>query len=281
MILVADSGSTKTNWLTDTARQAETMGFNPFFHRSEDILAALQQSDALCKISAEVDKVFFYGAGCSSPERKAIVFQSLKAFFVRAEVHVDHDLNAAAFATYDGRPCIAGIIGTGSNACTYNGSEVDSSQARGLGYILGDEASGSYFGRRLLTAFLYRELPPASHALMQDRYALTKEKILWNVYNEPHANVYMARFAKVLSDSPDRDYMEALVLDGFRDFFRHNVSCFDGYQTMPVHFVGSIAYFFQPLLLNVAGEFGCRLGNVLHQPIFKLMEWHQRAASVE
>ena len=276
MILVADSGSTKTNWLISNGPLMETIGFNPFFHTSEAIYEQLAKNPDLSKIRNEVKKVYFYGAGCSSPERNSIVQKSLKRFFPEAEIHVDHDLMAAALATYDGRRSIACILGTGSNACLYDGNEIDHTISRGMGYILGDEASGSYFGRRLLTAYLYKELPKATHEHMRSQYDLTKEKILWAVYNEPHANVYMARFAKVLTQSPDREYIEALVYEGFRDFFRHNVVCFDGYKGYPVHFVGSIAFHFKDLLGLVATEFGCELGNVDRQPIFKLLEWHER-----
>lgn len=255
----------------------ETIGFNPFFHTSEAIYEQLTNNEDLGKIRHQVTKVYFYGAGCSSPERNHIVEKSLHHFFDKAQVFVDHDLKAAALATYDGRKCISCILGTGSNACVYDGHEIDSSVPRGLGYILGDEASGSYFGRRLLTAFLYKELPQATYDHMLSQFHLTKEGILWSVYNEPHANVYMARFAKVLTQSPDKEYIEAMVYAGFKDFFSHNVTCFEGYKTYPVHFVGSIAFHFKDLLKQVATEFGCELGNVDRQPIFKLLEWHERA----
>jgi glucosamine kinase len=277
MILVADSGSTKTNWLTSDSALMETIGFNPFFHTSEAIYEELAKSADLGKIRSQVTEVFFYGAGCSSPERNAIVNKSLKQFFLNATIHVDHDLKAAAIATYDGRNCIACILGTGSNACVFDGTNIDHTVERGLGYILGDEASGSYFGRRLLTAFIYKELPKASHEMMLSQYSLTKEKILWSVYNEPYANVYMAKFAKVLTQSPDREYIETMVYEGFKDFFKHNVLCFEGYKNMPVHFVGSIAFHFKDLLNRVAKENGCELGNVDRQPIFKLLEWHEKA----
>jgi len=277
MILVADSGSTKTNWLISNGPVMETIGFNPFFHTSEAIYDQLTQNSDLNKLRNEVKKVYFYGAGCSSPERNSIVQKSLTRFFGNAEIYVDHDLKAAALATYDGRRCISCILGTGSNVCIYDGSEIDSTVSRGMGYILGDEASGSYFGRRLLTAFLYKELPKATYNLMLEQYGLTKENILWSVYSEPHANVYMASFAKVLTLSPDREYMEQLVYLGFKDFFLHNVLCFEGYSDMPVHFVGSIAFHFVDLLQKVAAEYGCELGNVDRQPIYKLLEWHERA----
>ena len=276
MILVADSGSTKTNWLVNGASLIETMGFNPFFHSSDAIHDELGRNSDLRTIKDQVTEVHFYGAGCSSPDRISIVHQSLSRFFTQARIFVDHDLMAAALATYDGRKCICCILGTGSNACVFDGAEIDYTIQRGMGYILGDEASGSYFGRRLLTAFLYKELPTATYDMMKEKYNLTKESILWSVYNEPHANVYMARFAKVLTSSPDTSYIETMVRDGFRDFFRHNVVCFPGYETMPVHFVGSIAFHFRSILEEVAAEHGCALGTVDRQPIFKLLEWHER-----
>ena len=274
MILVADSGSTKTSWLANGTDLIETIGLNPFYYPSDAIYRELTKSEGLHAIREQVKQIYFYGSGVSSPERVDIVYQGLKKFFPAAEIHVDHDMMAAVIATYDGRKCIAAILGTGSNACVYDGVEIDHTLQRGMGYILGDEASGSYFGRRLLTAFLYKELPQATYDLMLNTYDLTKEKILWAVYNEPHANVYMARFAQVLSASSDIDYVQQVVLAGFRDFFEHNVKCFDGYQSMPVHFVGSIAHHFRPLLQQVADEYGCELGAVDRQPVYKLLEWH-------
>ena len=275
MILVADSGSTKTNWLANGHSLMETMGFNPFFHSSEDIYSELEHNEDLKGLSDKVSKVYFYGAGCSSEERNLIVNISLRKFFKTAQIVVDHDLKAAALATYDGRKCISCILGTGSNSCVFDGTDIDNS-VPALGYILGDEASGSYFGRKLLAAYLYHELPRATHELMDINYNLSKEKIFWAVYNEPHANVYMARFAKVLTQSTDREYIEAMVAEGFREFFRHHVVCFAGYKTMPIHFVGSIAFHFKELLGKIAIELGCELGAVDKQPVYRLLDWHQQ-----
>lgn len=278
MILVADSGSTKTSWLTRSGDLIETIGLNPFYYPSDAIYRELMKSDGLHAIREAVTQIWFYGSGVSSPERIDIVYQGLKKFFPAAEIHVDHDMMGACIATYEGRPCIVGILGTGSNACVYDGGKIDYTIQRGMGYILGDEASGSYFGRKLLQAFLYKELPQATYDFMLKTYDLTKEKILWAVYNEPHANVYMASFAKVLTTGPDREYMEQLVLDGFREFFEHDVKCFAGYEGMPVHFVGSIAYHFRRELEQVAREYRCTLGAVDRQPVYKILEYHERQA---
>jgi hypothetical protein len=256
----------------------ETIGFNPFFHSSDAIYDELVKNADLIAVKDKVKKVYFYGAGCSSADRNVIVEISLKKFFENAEIMVDHDLKAAALATYDGRKCISCILGTGSNSCVFDGETIDNS-VPALGYILGDEASGSFFGRKLLAAYLYHELPKSTQELMEKHYDISKEKIFWAVYNEPHANVYMARFAKVLTLSPDREYIDTMVAEGFRDFFKHHVICYEGYKDYPVHFVGSIAFHFKGLLQKVATEFGCELGAVDKQPVYKLLTWHTASAS--
>jgi glucosamine kinase len=276
MILVADSGSTKTNWLCESVPLIETIGFNPFFHTTDFIYGHIQAHPALMALRDQVTEIYFYGAGCSSEARNGLVETAIRRHFERATVLVDHDLKAAAYATYDGRACISCIIGTGSNSCLFDGQNIDN-RVPALGYILGDEAGGSYFGKRLLSAYLYGELPTATQSLMEGQYGLTKEKIFWSVYNEPNANVYLAGFAKLLTQSPDQEYMLGIVVEGFTAFFKHHVLCYtSAAHQYPVHFVGSIAHYFQPQLAQVAESLGCELGVVDKQPVFKLLAWHQQ-----
>ncbi|MFN8310101.1 MAG: hypothetical protein U0T73_09070 [Chitinophagales bacterium] len=276
MILVADSGSTKTNWLAYKDGECiETIGFNPFFHTSENVISEIGKSEWLLHIAPQVQQLYFYGAGCSSASRNAIIDAGLRHHFKNASIVVDHDLKAAAFATYDGRPAICCILGTGSNSCVFDGKQIDNS-VPALGYILGDEGSGSYFGKQLLTAFLYGELPSATQQLLSGKYDLTKEKIFSAVYNESHANVYLASFSKVLSESPDQEFIRPMVYEGFYKFFRHHVACYQGNELKPVHFVGSLAYHFRDILQQVADAFQYELGAVDRQPVFKLLDWHER-----
>ncbi len=274
MLIIAESGSTKTNWLNEKKEPAETIGFNPMFHSSDSILTELLNNDSLVAQKEAVTKVFFYGAGCSSDERKRIVADALKNFFLSAQViSVDHDLNAAAFSTYTGKPGIACILGTGSNSCLYDGKKIYE-EVPALGYILGDEGSGSYFGKKLLAAFLYHELPKATTKILKENYGLEKEKIFDSVYRKPHVNVYLASFAKVMTDSPDKDYMENLAGEGFADFFKHHICCYKNYRQYPVHFVGSIAFHFKHILQKTATGFDCELGVVDKNPVYRLLEWH-------
>ncbi len=274
MIIIAESGSTKTNWLTEKQELFETIGFNPLFFTSDEIYDELLKNKDLLEARERFTQVFFYGASCSSPERNEVVHRALQKYFTVAKVIVvDHDMKAAAIATYDGRTGITCILGTGSNSCLYDGEEIHE-VVPALGYVLGDEGSGAYFGKKLMALFLYNELPEGTLKLMREKYGLEKELILDNVYKKPNANVYLAGYARIMEESPDTEYMEKLAEDGFTDFFNHHVCCYENYQTYPVHFVGSIAHFYRVPLQKVANHFGCELGNINRSPVYKLLEWH-------
>jgi len=279
MILIAESGSTKTNWITAENNLYETVGFNPLFHTSDSIYDELIKHEGLLGVRNNFTSIFFYGASCSSPERNEIVRGALKRYFTNAEViAVDHDLKAAAVATYDGRKAIACILGTGSNSCLYDGSEIYE-EVPSLGYVLGDEGSGAYFGKKIIAAYLYNELPEATQRILQEKYQLEKEEVLKQVYKQPNANVYLARFAKVMNETPDKEYMDKLAEEGFTDFFNHHVCCYKNYKLYPVHFVGSIAFHFKHVLQLVANKKGCQLGVVDRNPVYSLLAWHLKNAN--
>lgn len=273
MILCADSGSTKTQWLTESGKLIETIGLNPQFHTSESILSAIQANANFDHIKDEITQVYFYGAGCSSNSRNAIVSQALGNFFTNAKIAIDHDLKAAAYATYNGETCISCIIGTGSNSCLFDGKNITES-VPALGYILGDEGSGSWLGKELLKLFLYHLLPPATETLLKKKYGVEKEKVFQHVYRETHANVYLASFAKVLSETSDTDFAINLVAKGFAEFFKYHVACYPAYQKYPVHFVGSLAFNFKTQLQQVAHNYGVELGTIDHAPVHKLLSFH-------
>lgn len=273
MLLVADSGSTKTNWLTGEGALYETRGFNPVFDQWQHILAELEKNTEMQTAAANVKQLYYYGAGCSSAERIDTVTKALHQYFPNANIHVGHDLAAAAYATYDGRPAIACILGTGSNSCLFNGSDIHE-VVPALGYVLGDEGGGAYFGKKILTLFLYHQLPERTYNLLKTEFGLNKEDIFKAVYNQPRPNVYCAQFARVLTQSPDREFMELLVEDGFAEFFKYHVCCYENYRQYPVHFVGSLAYHFRHVLKKVADMHDCELGTVDRQPVYNLLKWH-------
>ncbi len=280
MILVADSGSTKCDWkVLDPGTEKDldkisTMGFNPFFHTQEHILRELEASEGLSKYADRIEAVHYFGAGCSSPERNAIVEEALRQFFQNAEtVEVGHDLLGAALATCDHQPGIACIIGTGSNAGYFDGERLHD-DVHALGYILGDEGSGSYMGKKLIIDFLYNKLPTQIHQELEDVYHLSKEVIFENVYKKPFPNVYLASFARFLSNHRDYYYVRKLVRKSLLEFLDIHVCRFDKYEEVPVHFVGSIAFYFEDILREVATQKGMTVGQVIKQPIHNLANYY-------
>jgi len=276
MILVADSGSTKSDWvLADQSRlvaEFNTVGFNPYFHDEKYVLDALGRDTGLAEIKSRVSEIKFFGAGCSSPDRKKIISNALQSFFPNAGVQVEHDMKGAALATCGNHEGIACIIGTGSNVCYFDGKEVHES-AHGLGYVLGDEGSGSYYGKKLLAYYLYKLLPNDLHKKFEEEYRVTREIIVDHVYHQPNPNVYLASFAKFLSDARDHAFIKKLVTRGMEEFFETNVCAMEKYNKVPVHFVGSIAYYFDDILKDIANVHGVKLGKVIKKPIYDLMRY--------
>ncbi|MEY3444189.1 MAG: hypothetical protein RLZZ519_2470 [Bacteroidota bacterium] len=279
MILIADSGSTKCDWLLldkgQILLECHTMGFNPYFHDSELIAAELLAQPDLQAYHGAVTEIYFYGAGASSPDLKAIVEHGLRMVFADAEIHVGHDLNAAALATYSGVPHIACILGTGSNSCFFDGEHIFE-EVPALAYILGDEGGGSYYGKRLLADFFYKRMPKDLAPLFEEKYNMNMHTMVEKVYAEPHANVYLASLSKFCSEHRDHPYIAAMVRQGMRAFLEIHVACFANHKQVPVDFVGSIAFYFEDYLREVAAEMGIQIGSVVKKPILGLVRYHQQ-----
>jgi len=188
MIIIADSGSTKADWLlisenNDTIAEFNTKGFNPFFHNRDFILSELNNNFELNKYAEDIKEVNFYGAGVSSPEMAERLNVPLSQYFTNAQINVGHDLDAAAFASAEiGKPSIACILGTGSNSCWYNGKAEVSQTIPALSYILGDEGSGSYFGKNLIREYFYKKMPEHLAKKLEEKYNMDKNEIFKNVY---------------------------------------------------------------------------------------------------
>lgn len=279
MILIADSGSTKCDWLVlnqdwDIINHVKTMGYNPYFHNHNFISADLMLNDFFKEHQSEVKQVYFYGAGCSTEEYKHILFAALSTVFTEAEIAVDHDLMASALAFYRGEPIISCILGTGSNSCYFDGEKLSSGNPS-LGYILGDEASGSYFGKQLLNAFFYNRLPHDLHSDLERAYHLTHADLTAKVYGTNKANVYLASFMKFFSARRDHPYIQQMVKEGFREFIEKHVCCFENHKQVKVNFVGSIAFFFQEEIEQISKEYHLSLGEFVQKPVFSLVDYHR------
>jgi len=278
MILVADSGSTKCDWAIikskDEIVEFNTMGFNPFFHNEEVIINTLNNTPDVKKHKNDIQFVFYYGAGSATKELKLILQRALSNVFSEAKhIHSDHDLVAAALATYDGNSCISCILGTGSNSCYFDGDTVRE-DVPALGHILGDEGSGSFFGKKLIAKYAYRQLPENIYNAFKERYNLDKATIFQNVYMKPHANVYLASFMKFLSDNSSDPYVYEMISDGFFEFLNTHVKCYKNYKEVPVHFIGSVAYYFKDILEKTCQAQDIQIGKIIKRPIDGLIQHH-------
>lgn len=280
MILIADSGSTKCDWLMIDEKGNrlgvfKTMGLNPYFHSEKIFCNAVLQNSELEAVASEVNYVFFYGAGASTPTLCKIAERGLSVAFPAAKVLVDHDLVGAAYSTYSGEPAITCILGTGSNSCFFDGNKV-TEEVPSLAYIVGDEGSGSYFGKILLRAYFYKKLPKELLEAFEARYDLDKDEFIDKVYNQPNANVYLASFMRFFGDHRDHPLIHQWVKDGVNEFVDVHVKCFPNWQEVPVHFVGSIGYYFTEVIQEVATENGFKLGQIIKKPIDALVDYHIR-----
>ena len=250
-----------------------TMGFNPYFHDADLVESKMRESQEAAALAQEVSKVYFYGAGSSSEALCAIIREGLERVFTAADVHVGHDLDGAAYSTYAGDPAITCIIGTGSNSYYFDGSTT-SEKVPALAYILGDEASGSWFGKRLLALHLYQKLDPTVDADFASTFGFSKDDIVNRVYQEPNANVFLASFMTFIGRHQEVPQIISLLEEGFQAFIDVHVKCYDNYQDVPVHFVGSVAYHFQPVLRHVCEREGIEVGHIIKRPIDGLAEYH-------
>lgn len=277
MILIVDSGSTKSDWIllnNSEKTHFSTIGLNPYFHDEETVYNAILETSELFAIREEINQLFFYGAGCSSNELNQIIWNGLKSVFIHAEIHVDHDLCACAYATYEGEPSISCIIGTGSNSCYYDGVTV-SEEIPALGYILGDEGSGTYFGKQLVSSYLYNKLPDNIANALSKQPECSKPEIIDRVYKQSNANVYLASFMHFIIDFKEEPFIQEMIYKGFKHFLEIHVCCYPNYLNVKVHFVGSIAQLFQAELEKACNDLNIQLGKIIQKPIDGLVNYHQ------
>ena len=277
MILIADSGSTKTHWgLVDENQSSpviefQTSGINPFYQDSQSILQMLQE-EFIRKINAPV-RLFFYGAGCSGVDSKAIVQEPLNTFFKPVFLSVESDLMAAAHSLCQHEAGLACIMGTGSNSCYYNGKEI-TRHVPSLGYILGDEGSGADIGRRLVADILKNQLADDVAEHFFSTFHLTREEILEHVYKNPFPNRFLAGFAMYVGENIGNPALRNLVKTGFTEFFTRNIRQYPEAANHPVHFTGSIAWHFREILTESAAENGFRVALITQSPMDGLIRFH-------
>ncbi len=276
MILIADSGSTKTEWhlLTDetTENRCITKGINPFYQSSTDILQNLKEEYTLK--NAKPQAIHFYGAGCANEEKNNIVKQALIDFFGDTHITINSDLMGAARALCQSKKGIACILGTGSNSCYYDGQAI-ASNVSPLGFIIGDEGSGAVLGKKLMADILKNQLSKDTIQLFFDKYKTTAADILDNIYKKPFPNRYLAQYTKFLSENIHLPELENLVITSFKEFIERNLLQYDNISQIPINFTGSIAYYFKDQLEKALTDYNLKPETISQAPMSGLIEYHK------
>jgi N-acetylglucosamine kinase-like BadF-type ATPase len=279
MILIADGGSTKADWIAINSEKKEefrvrTLGLNPAVVPDEELNNRIVNMFQLMNIKEEVSEIYFYGAGCGTPKPTAILKKILEAIFVNAKVHVSEDMLAAVYAATGKKPAMVCILGTGSNSCYFDGEKMQMLVAS-LGYVLMDEASGNYFGKKLVVDYFYNRMPKAIASEFEKEFNLDADHIKKNIYQEANPNMYLASFAKFMFDFKEDKYIKRLIKKGFQEFFKYRVLPYNINSETSIYFIGSIAHYFRDTLEKVASKYNLKITDVIQRPIDNLLTYHK------
>jgi hypothetical protein len=275
--LIVDSGSTKAEWCVLSENQPVsyyTTGLSPYFLNESQIVEVIVSSLLPQIGSIVVDEIYFYGTGCKNPVNNAFVKKALLRVFPNAFVEVNHDLFGAARGLCGNASGIACILGTGSNSCSFDGKTI-LKNSPGIGYILGDEGSGAYLGKKVLQHYLYKTFDGDLLYRFDEKYNLTAEEILDKIYKQPLANRYMATFAMFLQENRGHYMIENIIEDGINDFFFNHLLMYEEKNEFPIHFLGSVAFGFQEVIRSIGVDYGFNIGKVVKNPMSGLIEYHQ------
>ena len=282
MILIADSGGSKTDWRLILGNgdigQASSPGFNPYYQPIEDLEKIIHEILLpLIPVADPVTQIYFYGAGVSSEKNQLTIKNAFIRFFPHAQIEIGWDLLAAARALCGKEPGIACIMGTGSNSCLYDGKEIIDNVAN-LGWILADEGSGANIGRRFLVDYLRNKMPEKLASQFQARFPLSREEFLEKVYQQEKPSAFLASFTRFIFQHLKEKYCHELIYSSFAEFYENNVMQYKNYQNLKVHFTGSIAFYFSDILRQVANDKGITVKNILEGPIAGLTLYHTQNA---
>lgn len=275
-ILIADSGATKAEWTLVNGKDTKTVltgGISPYFLDQEQIKMLLRHDLVPFLEDLVPDRIYFYGTGCASDEKAELVANSLKAIFPSAHIEVTHDLMAAARALCGHGQGLACILGTGSSVGYYDGTGLPSIST-GLGYVLGDEGSGAYLGRKVIQYYLYHTFDEELAYRFEQDYKTGKDEILENVYRKPLPNRYLASFTHFLSANRGHYMIENIIEDGLNDFFFTHLCKFAESWKHPIHFTGSIAWYFRDIIVELCSSYEFELGKIIQTPMEGLLEFH-------
>jgi N-acetylglucosamine kinase-like BadF-type ATPase len=279
MRLIVDSGSTKADWIAidDDGKvlfTTQTLGLNPEILENEQIIERLNDRFDIVQSKKTATHLFFYGAGCGTDRMKVNLSQAFQTYFTNAIVSVEEDTYAAVYATTPkGQQAIVSILGTGSNCSYFDGKELHQ-KVQSLGYIVMDDCSGNVFGKELIRKYYFNKMPKELAVKFEKEYNVDPDFIKNKLYKEDNPNAYLATFAKFLIQNKDTEFCKKIIFKGMKSFVKNYIKQFDNHKEVPVHFVGSIAFYLKEELEQTFEKYDLKLGNVLRRPIDGLIAYH-------
>ncbi len=278
MILLADGGSTKCDWILlddsgDIVFKTRTEGLNPAVFEKQLLEERIRKNPELSSHKKSIETVHFYGAGCGTKKPTLMLKKIFEEFFVNAKITVKEDMIAAVYAaTTD--PGIVCILGTGSNCCYFDGTDIHMN-VDSLGYILMDEASGNYFGKRLIRDYYYKRMPEKLMLDFEKNFDLSSDIIKENLYKRENPNTYLASFAEFIFTNERNEYFYEVIKDGIKEFMETRVLSFPESKDVPIHFIGSIAHFSEDIIKSVASTYSLTIGNIVRRPIDGIIDYYR------
>jgi glucosamine kinase len=274
--LIADSGATKAEWcLINNGKKKIlfTQGISPYFLNTDQIAELIAKELITNLKNVTVEHIFYYGTGCSNVENAKSIKKALTKVFPKAQANVNTDLMGAARSVCGNEKGLACILGTGSNSCYYNGKNIVKNSP-GIGYVLGDEGSGAYLGKKVLQYYLYNTFDEDLRSRFDAKYVTTTSEILDNVYKKPLPNKYLASFTLFLAENRGHYMIENIIEDGLNDFFFQHLCKYNEVWKYPVSFVGSVAFGFKDVIEQLCSSYEFELGTVLKNPMEGLVKYH-------
>lgn len=280
MIAIVDGGSTKCDWviLENSGKihlKTTTLGFNPNIINPDFILQEIDKNPELFFLKNHIEQVFFYGSGCGTPDNALKVKNEFIQTFPHAAVSIKEDMTAAAYAAYNGKPAIVCILGTGSNSCFFDGDKIRI-DLPSLGFLIGDEGSGSALGKHLLRRFFMKKLPQDLENDFRATYNLTIEEAIRRMYHNPRANAYLGEFNKFIAERKKHPYFQNMVFDELKNFLDYQVLPYPEAGDSEINFIGYIAFIYEDILRSAAAELNLKIGKVVQKPIESLVDYHKK-----
>ena len=281
MILVVDSGSTKTDWIAVDAKgkilfSTQTLGLNPQVLSSAILKERIINNFDLYQNREQVTHLYFYGAGCGVESPQLRINKVFDEIFTNAEKTIKEDTYAAVYAaSKPEEKAVICILGTGSN-CTYFDGKVIEQRVTSLGYILMDEASGNFYGKQLIRSYYFNTMPKSLANEFEKEYDLSPDSIKENIYRRENPNTYLATFSKFLIKHKDNELFQKIIKNGLERFINHQILQFDNAREVPIHFIGSISFFLKEEIKQALEEKGLTMGRIVQRPIEELVKYHIR-----